>query len=457
MKSYQSKNHRPEPSRQANSAAEPTQQQEAPQLNPPAFQVSSSSNNTVQLATDDEKKWGSVSKDKERAKHLNEINPLVGLMLETFKTSTLFQMAKERHEELMDPTTGHHTKIAYAKELIQIYKIVEGRALDYALSKQPADVFGQEDDITSVMNPNDPFFAINIKAKPFNNLPFWQKMVDRGPVAEPKLTKYGDKPKKTPEYAYAPAIAELFIEGSADKGDIDPNDVIQNQLGDCYFLAGVAAVARANPEALRQLITDNKDGTYTVKLYAQKSGKITESPTEITVTNAIPLEKLGPGEKDKTERSQPYAEAGENKESVELWVMILEKAYAKLRGGYNVLDKGGFGKQGLGALTGQTGKNHYPSGMKLSKMKETLKEALDKKWPITAETGHIGKKKAKSLKLVTYHAYTPVSINDSTEMIKLQNPWGPGHGTEISLKDFKKHFRWFTILHDYDPVKADPE
>ncbi|MCB0640271.1 MAG: hypothetical protein KDC44_01465, partial [Phaeodactylibacter sp.] len=396
--------------------------------------------------SDDDKKWHPVKEDQERAKHLESIGDLLDPMLQTFKTGTLVKMAKERHEKLMDPATGHLTKIQYAKELITIFKIVEGRTLDYALSKSLEIIDNTEDDLPTVLNPNDPLFAASITIEPFNNLPFWRKMVERGPVSEPKLHPYGDKPKKTPEYAYAPAIAELFIEGSLDKDEIDPNDVIQNQLGDCYFLGSIAAVARANPEAIRQLITDNKDGTYTVKLYADKRGRVKEDYTEITVTNAIPLD---------ANKKQPYAEAGQGKESVELWVMILEKAYAKLQGGYGKIE-GGFGTEGLGAITGQKGKNYFPNSMKTAKMVELIKEALDNKWPITAETGNVSKKAAKNTKLIKYHLYAPEAIDEGAQTIDLQNPWGVDHQKGLPLKDFKRYFRWFTIIKDYKAVEKQP-
>ena len=82
-----------------------------------------------------------------------------------------------------------------------------------------------------------------------------------------------------PEYAYAPVISELFISGNTDSTDIDANDVLQDQLGDCFFLAGVAAVARANPEAIRSLFTNNHDGTYTVRLYANREWKTSKQIT----------------------------------------------------------------------------------------------------------------------------------------------------------------------------------
>jgi len=60
---------------------------------------------------------------------------------------------------------------------------------------------------------------------------------------------------------------QAFVKGAGDVGDIDANDVKQGQLGDCNLLAPAAAIARANPEAIRKLISPNGDGSYNVTLY----------------------------------------------------------------------------------------------------------------------------------------------------------------------------------------------
>lgn len=46
---------------------------------------------------------------------------------------------------------------------------------------------------------------------------------------------------------------------------ITPQGVHQGSLGSCYFHAVVAALAQADPEALRKMIQENSDGTYTVQ------------------------------------------------------------------------------------------------------------------------------------------------------------------------------------------------
>ncbi len=62
-----------------------------------------------------------------------------------------------------------------------------------------------------------------------------------------------------------------FVKGEGDEHAVDANDVKQGALGDCYLIAGMAAVARANPKAIQDLIKDNNDGTFDVTLYLRSS------------------------------------------------------------------------------------------------------------------------------------------------------------------------------------------
>ena len=104
----------------------------------------------------------------------------MGPMLSTLPTSSLVEMAREDHEELMDPATGQHTQVETARTLVQIHQIIESRALDYALTQTLVHFGEEEDDLTSVLNPNDPLFAIDIHIEPFNHLSLWNTIIDRG-------------------------------------------------------------------------------------------------------------------------------------------------------------------------------------------------------------------------------------------------------------------------------------
>lgn len=91
------------------------------------------------------------------------------------------------------------------------------------------------------------------------------------------------------------------------------DDVIQGSLGDCYFLAGLAALARQAPAVIEQSITELGDGTCAVRFY---SG---DEPRYYRVDRDLPA---GPACADRSPDG-------------ELWVALLEKAFAQFRFGQN--------------------------------------------------------------------------------------------------------------------------
>ena len=115
---------------------------------------------------------------------------------------------------------------------------------------------------------------------------------------------------------------------------IEPNDIKQGMLGDCWFMCALASLAEMPKLVERLFVTKkfNEDGLYRVKLC--KNG----AWTEVTIDDYFPC----------TERGGPiFSRANGN----ELWVLLLEKAYAKLHGNYYAL-RAGFANEGMADLTG---------------------------------------------------------------------------------------------------------
>src|SRR5262249_40234653 len=63
-------------------------------------------------------------------------------------------------------------------------------------------------------------------------------------------------------FAYAKVEGDLFKPGGPSVGDID-----QGADGDCYFMASLGAVALRHPDVIRNMFTDNGDGTFAVRFY----------------------------------------------------------------------------------------------------------------------------------------------------------------------------------------------
>ena len=92
-------------------------------------------------------------------------------------------------------------------------------------------------------------------------------------------------------------------------------DVVQGNLGDCYFLAGLAAVADDTPHAIRQSVVDFHDGTYGVRF----GNNFYRVDSDLPVASS-------------TSRTPSYAKLGANNS---MWVAIMEKAFAHYRKGSN--------------------------------------------------------------------------------------------------------------------------
>jgi WXG100 family type VII secretion target len=166
-------------------------------------------------------------------------------------------------------------------------------------------------------------------------------MAFAGGAAAPPTTSPGQSTAPTP----TPRI-EISKEEGGD--GIHPSDVDQNGHNDCFMMAALASLAQQNPDAIRRMIKDNGDGTFTVTFYDQKTPQeMAESMMRgdpnpykqrlVTVDgvlsrlNAIPDE---PGE---------------------LWAPIIEKAYAKAYGIVTAYDEAGKSIYGFPTTGGTSG------------------------------------------------------------------------------------------------------
>lgn len=159
----------------------------------------------------------------------------------------------------------------------------------------------------------------------------------------------------------APGFRDDFIYAQ-QKGDHSPvepkgKDTAQGALGDCYFIASMAAVANASPNSIKDAIKYNKAAdTYTVRFFEESYGGAAK-PVYITVDAFLPTVAGN--------RNDP-AYAGEP--GGKLWPAIMEKAYAQWKGGYDAIGKGGYGAQAMAEITGARSQQKSPSSMKVDEV-----------------------------------------------------------------------------------------
>lgn len=144
-----------------------------------------------------------------------------------------------------------------------------------------------------------------------------------------------------------------------DKNGINPEDVDQGGLGDCYFLSAVTSLAASSPEKIYGgedaiIQGPNSKGEYTVKLYVPdaagnpKRVSIQVEPSFVTKT----VSKKNASISDSPQKSQVFAQQSKDKE---MWPQLLEKALAQLEGSYSEITGGNkdMDLRGIEILTGK--------------------------------------------------------------------------------------------------------
>jgi hypothetical protein len=153
-----------------------------------------------------------------------------------------------------------------------------------------------------------------------------------------------------------------------DHSPVDPKgeDTAQGGLGDCFFIASMAAVANANPKAIEEAIQyDPKSGKYKVRFFEE--GRSGMKPVWIEVDAYLPVE-AGGAKNDPVYAGDPGGK---------LWPAIMEKAYAQWKGGYDVLNEGGTGDEALAEITGSRSRSKDPARMKESEVIPYFKSAQE--------------------------------------------------------------------------------
>lgn len=209
---------------------------------------------------------------------------------------------------------------------------------------------------------------------------------------------------------------QLFCDG------IDPNDINQGALGNCWFLASIASVAE-NPALIKRLFITkeyNEQGLYQLRIC--KNGEW----VKVTVDDYIPCYYSG---------GPMFCRASGD----ELWVLLLEKAYAKIHGNYCQL-RAGFVSHGMADLTGcPTRDNRFPKDRydidAISDYAEELWTKLEfadsRGWIMCAGTPGVDKFTEgggpdDSHGIVPGHAYSVIAAKEKEgiRLLNVRNPWG---------------------------------
>lgn len=206
---------------------------------------------------------------------------------------------------------------------------------------------------------------------------------------------------------------------------IKAGDVRQGAIADCYLAAAMSSVAGAKPDAVRQSIKDNKDGTYTVRFF-----ELDWQGQKTTHFETVDADLAHNGDSPAYARS---TEMVDGKQWMELWPSIIEKAYAAWKGSYDAIGHGGVSGDVMTALTGEPSRQQSTQGSGENDALWTkMKAASDQKKPMTAGSGDKDDPKYKDPKAGVYgwHAYTVLGVEEvkdgdkTKRQVVLRNPWG---------------------------------
>jgi hypothetical protein len=251
-------------------------------------------------------------------------------------------------------------------------------------------------------------------------------------VPDPKLHHDDLNADGTPKFEKKRFTGPLFKDG------VDPTDVAQGQLGDCYVPSGFAALAKAQPEALMKIFQDNGDGTYTVTFHERdwSTNKFKDVP--IKVDGDLYVRSWGGplyGSANAPERDP---------KSMELWFPLAEKAYAQWKGSYNEIGNGGLSNDIFEAVLGKDGQQDDIPSMSQDNVWKRVTTSIDQKQPISAGT-YGDDKEALYTNTGVYadHSYSVLGYQekDGQKYVTLRNPWGEsepaGNGANDGIFDLK--------------------
>lgn len=242
----------------------------------------------------------------------------------------------------------------------------------------------------------------------------WTVVLSRDGTEKARGT--GSRPTYTGDSGgYARFEGVPFVKGASDEVDIHQTDPQQGKLANCYMIAGLMSAAQRRPEQVRRAITDHGDGTLTVKVDGRSwliDNYFPATGGAPTYSKLADSEKVKVGNKDVTR--------------YELWPMMLERAMAANKGGYDQI-KGGNPLEVYSALGIGTHHSGWAKNDSAEALATRLREAIEAGRPtsLTFPDKQLPSELASSIPVYGWHAYQIETTKDGGFV--LRNPWGSSH------------------------------
>ena len=203
---------------------------------------------------------------------------------------------------------------------------------------------------------------------------------------------------------------DVFVDGAT----ID--DIEQGNIGDCYFFSTVGSLC-AYPDFFNKLfhIKEKSDEhIYGVYLYLNGKWKL------VLVDDYFPY-------KGEVFKQFYFSCSAQN----EIWVPLIEKAWAKVNGCYARIGCGGYCSEAFDVLTEAYTEHIFIIKKKKEEVWKKIENSFSKKYVMTAGTSSDNANlKLDKIGLCIGHAYTLMNIykintkSGEERLVKLRNPWG---------------------------------
>lgn len=239
--------------------------------------------------------------------------------------------------------------------------------------------------------------------------------------------------------------------GELFAGRITGSEIGQGDLGDCFFLSSLAAVANTHPTLIRRAVEPHPDDTYTVTFRERKRGVV--RPVPVRVDTWFPTDARGRQIFGRSLRSGPHGQV--------LWPALFEKAFAAWQKGYVRVNQGGDGGMALTALTGAPSRTVTPDKQPREKLWQRLVDGLEAKHPMVTSTPELRELRRRTGRkdvagLLDDHDYTLVGVLEKRgeRFVKLYSPLvddtDAAVSTPVARDDAARH-----VLLKFDDYRRD--
>ena len=228
---------------------------------------------------------------------------------------------------------------------------------------------------------------------------------------------------------------QVFIEGTS------ADDIIQGSIGDCYFLSAIGSLCKFPKLINRLFYTKEKTKEHEYGIYIFING----------LWELVLVDDYFPYAGSHFKQFAFGSSRGN-----ELWLSLLEKAWAKINGCYAKIGCGGTPNEVFDVLTEAYSEYYVVSANDKDNLWKKMLESKTKGYVMTAGTSaDVYNLPIEEKGLAPGHAYTVIDLLEinGEKVLRLRNPWGNGEYTGDWSDSSKK---WTTELKKkYNFVKKD--